>query len=125
MTGQEILEQALQLLHYTDADGQPESRFQADTSRMGLAAVNQVYADLWFMERMEAFEPLSGLEETVQMSSQRLYEAMPLGVAMWIAQADGDSARQGAMADAYNQKRAQCAAPARRRADVIPWGEGL
>lgn len=124
MTGQEILEQALRLLHYTDADGQPENRFQADSSRIGLAAVNQIYADLWFMERQDPFVPLASLEDRVGLCGRAVYEAMPLGVAMWIAQAEGDSARQGALAAAYNQKRAQAAAPARRRADVIPWGEG-
>lgn len=124
MTGQEILEQALQLLHYTDADGQPENRFQADSGRIGLAAVNQIYADIWFVERQAPFVPLDGLQERVDLCSRSVYEVMPLGVAMWIAQAEGDSARQGMLADAYNQKRMQVAAPARRRTDVIPWGDG-
>lgn len=125
MTGQEVLEQALQLLHYTDGDGQPESQFRADTERQGLAAVNQVYADVWFVEKQEAFTPLLRLTDPLALSDRGCREVMPLGVAMWLAQAEGDAAQQAVLAEAYSQKRSQCGAPDRRRRDVIPWGESL
>ena len=123
MTGREALEQALRLLHYTDRDGEPESRFRTDTEHQGLAAVNQVYADLWFVERQEAFEALCSLEEPIRLSDKSSREALPMGVAMWMAQAEGDSAQQAVLAQAYSQKRNQCRPPARRREDVMPWGE--
>ena len=125
MTGQEVLEQALQLLHYTDGEGQPENQFRGDTEQQGLAAVNQVYADVWFVEKGEAFTPLMRLSEPLLLSDKACREVMPLGVAMWIAQAEGDAAEQAVLADAYSQKRSQCVSPKRRRQDVIPWGESV
>lgn len=124
MTGQDVLEQALQLLHYTDRKGQPENQFRPDTERQGLAAVNQVYADLWFVEKPEAFRPLDRLADAVLLSDKGC-EALPLGVAMWIAQAEGDAPQQAALAAAYSQKRGQCRAPLRRRQNVMPRGEEL
>lgn len=123
MTGQEALEQALRLLHYTDQDGQPESRFREDSRHQGLAAVNQVVADLWAVEQEQPFVPLDRLDDTVALSDRACREVLPIGVAMWIAQAEGDSAQQAVLAAAYSQKRGQCGTPSRRRQDVIPWGE--
>lgn len=124
MTGQEVLEQALQLLHYTDKQGQPENQFRQDTDRQGLAAVNQVYADLWLIEKQEVFRPLVRLQEEITLSAKGC-ETLPLGVAMWIAQAEGDTPQQTVLAEVYSQKRSQCPSPRRRRQDVMPWGEGL
>ena len=65
MTGQEALEQALRLLHYTDQDGQPESQFREDSRHQGLAAVNQVVADLWAVEQEQPLVPLDRLDDEV------------------------------------------------------------
>ncbi len=122
MTGQEALEQALQLLHYTDNEGQPDNQRRPDMDRMGLSAVNQAYADLWSVENQGTFVPLTLLAEGVTLSSKGL-EALPLGVAMWVAVAEGDDAAQGVMAEVYAQKRGQCPTPLRQRRDVLPQGE--
>ncbi|MGI6263878.1 MAG: hypothetical protein ACOYJY_00215 [Acutalibacteraceae bacterium] len=123
MTGYEVLEQALCLLHYTDNDGHPDSRLWADTDRQGLAAVNQVYAELWYAHRRDAFTPLARLSDPLALTDQSAREAMPLGVAMWMAQGEGDAAQQAVMAQAYTQKRNRVTPPAARRQDVLPRGE--
>lgn len=119
-TGQEILDRALQLLGYADGCGADENspRWQALLDR-GLAAVNQAYSDLWFLENDGVFTPLTALSEQVLLSSRGAGDILPYGVAMFLAQSEGDGDNQRLYASLYNQKRASAARRPRRRQDTL------
>ncbi len=86
-TGKEIFDRAVRLLNYTDAYGEADGRIRAALYKRGLALVNQIYADLWNVEKGDRpFCPLSFLEEEVRLSSRLREDAMPYGVAMLLAQ---------------------------------------
>ena len=86
-TGKEIFDRAVRLLNYTNAYGEADGRIRAALYKRGLALVNQIYADLWNVEKGDRpFCPLSFLEEEVRLSSRLREDAMPYGVAMLLAQ---------------------------------------
>lgn len=120
MSGQEVFEQAMRLLHYDDqlttAEGQRSTRLQAQ----GLAAVNQIYSDLWHLEQDQPFCPLSALSDELRLSPRMQRDVCPYGVAMLLAAAEADGDSQSVMASLYEQKRRCAAAPLRRRIDVVP-----
>ena len=119
-TGQEILDRALQLLGYADGCGADEDspRWQALLDR-GLAAVNQAYSDLWFIENDGVFTPLTALSGQVLLSSRGAGDILPYGVAMFLAQSEGDGDNQRLYASLYNQKRSAAARRPRRRQDTL------
>ena len=118
-TGKEIFDRAVRLLNYTNAYGEADGRIHAALYKRGLALVNQIYADLWNVEKGDRpFCPLAFLKEEVRLSSRLREDAMPYGVAMLLAQGEMDDGNQSAMAAIYNQKRI---APIREnRLDVLP-----
>lgn len=103
MTGYEIYRQALALLNYADADGNATA--DADLHRRALALVNQIYADLWHISTDKRFEPLTALTQRVLLDSHVLTNVMPYGVAMLIAQTDGDADNQAIYAALYDRRR--------------------
>lgn len=62
MTGLSVLRQVYGLLE------QPERLSAEDGNETALAAVNQIYADLWAREHTEAFEPLPHVWQEVALS---------------------------------------------------------
>lgn len=62
MTGLSVLRQVYGLLE------QPERLAAEDGNETALAAVNQIYADLWAREHTEPFEPLPHLWQEVALS---------------------------------------------------------
>lgn len=114
-TGQEVLEQALRLLNYTDIYGQLDGQQHAELYKRGLAAVNQIYSDLWFTGRREPFLPLVTLQEPLSLSVRQLHDVMPYGVAMLLALSEGDGDNQLLYTQLYNRKRHACGAATRRR----------
>lgn len=116
--GQDILEQALRLLNYTDIYGQLDGQQHMELYKRGLAAVNQIYCDLWYAGKTEPFLPLTSLREPVLLSARQVQDVMPFGVAMLLALSEGDSDNQQLYATLYNRKRV--AAPhSHRRRDVL------
>ena len=122
-TGQEVLEQALRLLNYTDIYGQLDGQQHSELYKRGLAAVNQIYGDLWFTGRKEPFLPLTSLRETLSLSARQLHDVMPYGVAMLLALSEGDGDNQLLYAGLYNRKRAACGAAMRRRNVLFRFAE--
>ena len=119
-TGRDILEQALRLLHYTNSYGETDGQAQAALYKRGLPVVNQIYADLWYMDKgKEApFCPLLSLEQDVGLSDAKRDDCLVFGVAMLLAQGEGDAENQAFFASIYNRKRG--AASHGRRQDVLP-----
>ena len=113
MTGQEVFKQALSLLNYTDADGNWMS--DADLQKRSLALINQIYADLWYVQNDKPFLPLISPAQPLALDPHVLANVMPYGVAMLIAQTDGDADNQALYAALYNQRRAS----ARSQSDRI------
>ena len=79
--GQDVLEQALRLLNYTDSYGQLDGEQHTELFKRGLSAVNQIYCDLWYTGKTEPFFPLNSLREPVLLSARQLQDIMPYGVA--------------------------------------------
>ena len=122
--GQDVFEQALRLLNYTDVYGQPDGERYVSLFKRSLAAVNQIYADLWHIAQVGTFVPLAAMEETVQLPQKQLQDVMPYGVAMLLAISEGDGDQQQLYADIYNRKRA-ASGVCRRRQDTLfrgAWG---
>ena len=109
------LEQALRLLNYTDIYGQLDGQQHSELYKRGLAAVNQIYGDLWYTGRSAPFFPLSTLREPLSLTTRELHDVMPYGVAMLLALSEGDGDNQLLYAGLYNRKRAACGAATRRR----------
>ena len=116
--GQAVLEQALRLLNYTDVYGQTDGVQHMELYKRGLAAVNQVYADLWYTGKKEPFIPLCSLKEPILLPQRQLRDVMPYGVAMLLALSEGDGDNQLLYAEIYNRKRT-AASDCRKRLDVL------
>lgn len=97
MTGNEIYEQALMRLGYTDA---PQLRARA------LPAINHIYADLRYCLSQESFSPLKALGDEILLPERAVYDIMPSGVAAFIAQGEADGELQQLWISIYNRKRA-------------------
>ncbi len=66
MTGLGILKQAYSLL------GDEVRMANADSDEAGLAAINQIYSELWHREHRTLFKPLSVLQQPVALSWRAL-----------------------------------------------------
>ncbi len=112
-TGKEVLECAMRLLGYTNHLGDLDNVRDAELFKLGAAAVTQIYNDLRRLDR--AGNPQTALEhmtDPIGLSPVTIDDIMPYGVAMLIAQNEGDGDSQALFAGLYNQKRSsvpQCA----------------
>lgn len=119
-TGGDMFRRAMSLLGYTDADGNVNGAQSAELFRRGLNIVNQVMAEIWPLERRDAYRPLSNINDAIPLSQYAVETVMPYGVAMFLAQADGDGTNQLYYASLYQQKRNMAKRPGCRRADRLP-----
>ncbi|MBQ6829798.1 MAG: hypothetical protein IJO59_01590 [Clostridia bacterium] len=121
MTGNDILKQAYTLLNYTDHNGDIHAGNNANLSKRALAIVNQIYADLWEPRRDgSVFEVLHHLHETLDLNEHTAMNIMPYGVAMLLAQSDGDTDNQTLYASLYNQRRPSAVTQSNRIIDRLP-----
>ncbi len=128
-SGNDVLEQALHLLGFLDdRDSDPTS---PALYRRGLAAVNQIYADLWAIGHGNGVVadqpcfPLTALSEPLNLPDRTVADILPYGVAMLMAQAEGDGEAQELYAALYSQKRSAAVHPPLRRQNVLFHGEGV
>ena len=123
-TAREILERAMQLCGYVNSEGVPDRLRDADIYKRGLPLVNQIYVDMFFAERPDdAFTPLLSMEEEVGLSARCVNDIMPYGVAMLLAQAEGDASTQSVFSYIYNQKRSGGVKATRTITDTLPRGQ--
>ncbi len=120
-TGQEIFDRAVCLLGYSDAGGAAVCGPQINGRALDL--LNQVLADLWRLEREDDPQPLLSVHDEVPLSAAAREEAMPFGVAAYLAQTEGDGTNQQVFAALYAAKRNRVERPPRRRADALPVAE--
>lgn len=122
-TGQEVLTRALQLLGYSDNLGGSNSLQDAELIKRGTTAVLQIYNDIQRVEHPTTFDTEAfSMGKELQLSPVSVNDVMPYGVAMLIAQGDGNGDSQAMFADLYNQKRSSVPKSVLRRIDVIPSG---
>ena len=122
MTGAQVLKTALQLLNYTDQNGQVNSANSQEYFGRGLAVINQIYADLWNMRDTNGvFVPLSDINQNIALDEDVCRNAMVYGVAMLMAQSIGDGDNQAMYASLYNKRRTYNARSS-RRIDALPRG---
>lgn len=124
-TGMDVFLRAMSLLGYTGIDGVVDAAKSAELVRRGLNIVNQVLADLWPLEKTIQFTPMASIHEDVPLSVEAVEGILPYGVAMFLAQAEGDGTNQQYYASLYQQKRNAVRRYPRRRQDVLPtvWGD--
>lgn len=122
-TGQEVLERALMLLGYTNSYGEIDGVKEAELFKRGGAAVTQIYNDLRRIDALgQASVDLPTMADAILLSPETVDDVMPYGVAMLLAQNEGDGDSQTLFAGLYNQKRSSVPHKAVGRLDVIPGG---
>lgn len=104
MTAREILNSALKLLGYTEANG--NSELPQRILNRATALINVIYSELWRAEGKTDFEPIKNLTDEVKLTKTVLNEIMPCGVATLIAQSESDGDMQQLWAEIYNRKKA-------------------
>lgn len=102
MTGQEMIEQALRLLGYAENNG--NIHLTQTVINRALPIINLVNAEL-ARSCDVMFIPLKSLTDDIILPGNALNEVMASGVAMYIAQAEGDNSNQAFWGAEYNAKR--------------------
>ncbi len=101
MIAQMILNEALVRLGYIENDGSPKAE---EYSVVGLSAINQICSELHYAENENDFTPIASLADEVSINTRYVREILPNGVAMLVAQSEGDSEQQRFFAERYNSK---------------------
>ncbi|MBE6807190.1 MAG: hypothetical protein E7527_04165 [Ruminococcaceae bacterium] len=112
MTGLSVLRHAYGLME------QPGRLTAEDGNERGLTAVNQIYSDLWRREHTEAFEPLTHLRQTLDLSWQYL-PAMTYGVAALLCLNEEEEGPYNRYLDLYLRALPRTGGTPYRRADVL------
>lgn len=103
MTGSEVLNKSLQLLGYSDSNG--NAHLTSVIRNRAVAVVNLVYMELSRNCGVNN-EPIKSLSDEIMLPDMALNEVMPCGVAMYIANAESDANNEAFWAKEYNAKRA-------------------
>ena len=105
MLASEIYNQACGLLGYNESNLNLPSAAD-EISGAAISSINQIYADLFYsLNTGEEFKPIKRMTDEIILPSRILYNVMPYGVAMLIAQSESDGDNQALFASLYNQKR--------------------
>lgn len=107
MTAREVLNSALKLLGYNEANNSGELP-QRIIGR-ATAIINVIYAELWRSEGGNEFKPIASLTDEIKLTERVLNEIMPCGVAMMIAGSESDGDNQNFWSEIYNRKRSTMA----------------
>ena len=123
MTGYEVVQQALLRLNYTTPNGDTDNGLNAEHLRRGLTVVNTVLADLQTVAGVELTQ-ITDLQEELPLDKKVALLAAVPGVAMHLAQGEGDGDSYNRFATEYEQRRRLAARPHGRVRDVVPWPIG-
>ena len=119
MTGKELFHRALVLLNYTNPNGEVDERQSAELYKRAAVIVNQVLADVQFIAD-EKPTVLADMNSPLPVSEEVAVRVMVYGVAMHVAQSEGDGDNQQIMATTYNALRNAVPRANRVRTDVLP-----
>lgn len=104
MKANELLNDALKLLGYSDNDGNVELTGRIRSRAM--AVVNLVYGDLWRTCNTGDFEKIKSLDDEIKLPNKALGDVFLYGLAMHIARSENDGDQQQFFAHLYNSRRA-------------------
>lgn len=104
MKANELLNNALKLLGYTDNDG--NSELTQRLRNRAIVIVNLVYGDLWQIYNKDDFEYIKTLGDEVKLPKKVLNDVFLYGLAMHMARSENDGDQQQYYAALYNAKRA-------------------
>ena len=104
MKAKELLNNALKMLGYTNADGNAELTTRIRNS--AIVTVNLVYSDLWKTASKETFVPITSLDDEILLPQRVTDECFLYGLAMHIARSENDGDQQQYYTMLYNSKRA-------------------
>ena len=107
MNGMSLFEKAMEMLGYASAEG---ISGREDILKKALTIINNVYAELHyaFVQQQgdeDSFVPLANINDTLNLPTIVLGDIAPYGVAMYLAQSEGDADNQSLYANIYNQKK--------------------
>lgn len=119
MTGEKLLRQALSLLNYTNHRGEIDTRNSEELFRRGTVIINAVLADLLPIAG-EPTASIGQLADNLPIGEDIAGGVAVYGVAMWLAQSEGDGDNQQLFSAIYNQKRNAIRRQPGRVADVLP-----
>ena len=107
MNGMSLFDKAMEMLGYASAEG---ISGRDDMLKKALTLINNVYAELYyaFVQRSgdeDNFVPLTNINDTLNLPTVVLNDIAPYGVAMYLAQSEGDADSQSLYASIYNQKK--------------------
>ena len=111
MTGLSVLRHAYALME------QPHRLTANDGNESGLMLVNEIYANLWYREHGEDFQPLEHLRQELNLSP-RCLPAMTYGVATLLCLNSGDEHPYERYLDLYTQALTHAGGLLRRRVDT-------
>lgn len=103
MTGNDILNTSLQLLGYNESNG--NTHLTTVIRNRAVAIVNLVYMELSRNCGVNN-TPICSLGDEIKLPDRVLNEIMPSGVAMYIANGEGDANNEAFWGREYNAKRA-------------------
>lgn len=119
MTGELLVERCMRLLGYTNARGDIDRTRMAALNKNALVAVNMILADVLPIEGKDVVE-INTLTATLPVNEDTAVRVMPYGVAMMMAQFEGDGDGQQINAAMYNQKRGSIHRENETVKDTIP-----
>ena len=107
MNGMSLFDKAMEMLGYASAEG---ISGRDDMLKKALTLINNVYAELYyaFVQRPgdeDNFVPLANINDSLNLPTVVLNDIAPYGVAMYLAQSEGDADSQSLYASIYNQKK--------------------
>lgn len=123
MTGNDVVERALVLLNYTTPTGEPDPRQNAEQLRKAKDYLNQVLADMLFIQRLP-FVQVDSLDDELPMTDDAAIRVAVYGVAMHLAQGENDADSYDRFAFEYNQRRNSLHRPTERVRDTFPYPLG-
>ena len=119
-TGKEVIERALCLLGYAGV-GSAGGAWDPALLKRAAAAVSQIYHDLSRLDK-GGDTGLCSMDEEIKLSPETVNDVMPYGVAMLVAQSEGDWDSQALFSAIYSKKRCSVPRNKARIADVLPGG---
>lgn len=120
MTGNQVVERALILLNYTAPTGETDNRLNAEQIRRALPCLNQVLADLLYIQQLPLVEVDSLADKLPITDDVAIRVAVP-GVAMYLAQGEADADAYDRWALEYTQRRNSLPRTPKRVRDSFPY----
>ena len=104
MKANELLNNALKMLGYTDNDG--NSELTQRLRNKAIVIINLVYGDLWQIFNKDTFYGIKTLGDEIELPQRVLNDVFLYGLAMHMARSENDGDQQQYYTMLYNAKRA-------------------